>query len=53
MSPKEINEDLMLTLGKESPSYTVKDGLLNLRGTGRALEMMSGLRPPTMKLLKL
>jgi transposase len=55
MSPKEIHEDFMDTLGKESPSYsTVNNGLLNLRGAGRALEMMSGQkRPPTMKLQKL
>jgi hypothetical protein len=58
MSPKEINEDLIDTLGKESISYsTVKKGLLNLRGAGRALEMMSGVgcqkRPPTMKMPKL
>jgi hypothetical protein len=30
MSPKEIYEDFIDTLGKESPSYsTVKNGLLN------------------------
>jgi hypothetical protein len=51
ISPKEIHEDFMDTLGKESPSYsTMKNGLLNLRGTGRALEKMSDLggqkRPP-------
>jgi hypothetical protein len=45
----------MDTDGKESPSFsTVKKGLLNLRGAGRALEMKNGLsgqkRPPTMKL---
>jgi hypothetical protein len=44
MFPKGIHEDFMDTLGKESPSYsTVKNGLLNLRGAGRALVMMSGL----------
>jgi hypothetical protein len=43
MSPKEIHEDFMDTLGKEFPSYSiVKNGLLNLRGAGRALEVMSG-----------
>jgi hypothetical protein len=51
ISHKEIHENFMYTLGKESPSCsTVKNGLLNLRGAGRALEMMSGLggqkRPP-------
>jgi hypothetical protein len=44
MSPKEIHEDFMDTLGKASPSYsTVKNGLLNLRGAGRALRIMSSL----------
>jgi hypothetical protein len=43
---------------KESSSYrTEKNGLLNLIGAGRALEVMSGLggqkRPPTMILPKL
>ena len=34
MSPKEIHEDFMETLGKESPSYsTVKKWLLNLGGS--------------------
>jgi hypothetical protein len=51
-------EVFMNTLGKESPSYsTLKNGLLNLKGTERALEMMSSLggqkRPPTMNLPKL
>jgi hypothetical protein len=46
------------TLENESPSHnTMKKGLLNLRGAGRALEMMSGLggknRTPTIKLPKL
>jgi hypothetical protein len=54
MSPKEVHADFMDTLEKEPPSNsTLKNGLLNLRGGGRALEMMSGLggekRPPTMK----
>jgi hypothetical protein len=58
ISPKEIHEDFMDTLVKEPHSYsTVKNGLLNLRGAGKALEMMSGLgghkRPLTMKLSKL
>jgi hypothetical protein len=58
MSPKEIDEDFMDTLGKESPSYSTmtKYGLLHLGAAGRALEMMSGLggqkTPPTMKLPK-
>jgi hypothetical protein len=55
--PKEIHEDFMDTLGKESPSYCSVKRLAAERGTGRALEMMSGLgdqkRPPTMKLPKL
>jgi hypothetical protein len=56
---KEIHEDFFMdAFGKESPSYsTVKNGLLNLSGAGRALDMMSGLggrkRPLTMKLPKL
>jgi hypothetical protein len=59
MFPKEVHEDFMDTLGKESPSYSTVNinGLLNLRWTGRTLEMMSCLggqkRPPTMKLPKL
>jgi hypothetical protein len=44
MSPKEINEDFMDTLGKEFPFYsTVKNGLLDLREAGRVLEIMSRL----------
>jgi hypothetical protein len=55
MSPKEIHEDFMDTLGKEFPSYSnVKNRLLNLIGAEGELEMMSGMggqkRPPTMKL---
>jgi hypothetical protein len=41
MSPKEINENFMDTLGKESLSYsTVKKIVccMNLRGAGRALK---------------
>ena len=35
MPPKEIHEDFMETLGKESPSYcTVKNGQQGLRGKG-------------------
>jgi hypothetical protein len=42
MSHKEIHEDFMDTLGKESPSCSTvkKNRLLNLRGTGSASEMM-------------
>jgi hypothetical protein len=41
MSFKEIFEYFMDTLGKESLSYSaVKIELLNLRGVGRAMEMM-------------
>jgi hypothetical protein len=58
MSTKEIHEDFMDTLSKGSSSYsTVKNGLLNLKRAGRALEIMSGLggqkMPPTMKPPKL
>jgi hypothetical protein len=43
-SPKEIHEDFMDTVWKKSPIYsTVK----NLRGTGRALENMSGQKKAT------
>jgi hypothetical protein len=58
MFSKEIHKNFMDTLGKKSLSYsTVKNGLLNLRGAGSALQMMSGTgdqkRPPTMNLPKL
>jgi hypothetical protein len=59
MSPKDIQKDFMDTLGKESPSYSTEKKMdcFYFRGTGRALEMMSGLggqkSPPTMKLPKL
>jgi hypothetical protein len=49
----------MDTIGKEFPSYSTvkKNGLLNLKGAGRGLEMMCGLEgqkmPPTMKVSKL
>ena len=40
---KEIHEDFVETLGKESPSYsTVKKGQQSLRGGERALRMMDG-----------
>ena len=46
MSPKEIHEDFMETLGKESPSYsTVKKWAAEFRRGGRALKMMNGLAP--------
>ena len=49
MPPKEIHEDFMGTLGKESPSYsTVKNGQQSLRGRERALRMMDGLAAPKM-----
>jgi hypothetical protein len=52
MSPKEIHEDFIDTLGKVSPSYSTVNWLLNLRGAGRALEVMSGMggqkRQPTL-----
>jgi hypothetical protein len=42
--PKENHEVFMDTLGKKSPyCSTVKNGRLNLRGAGRALEMKSSL----------
>jgi transposase len=44
MSPKEIHKYFMDTLWTESPSYsTVKNGLLNLRGAGRKLQMLRTL----------
>ena len=49
MPPKEIHEDFMETLGKESPSYsTVKNGQQSLRGRERALRMMDSLAAPKM-----
>ena len=52
MPHKEIHEDFMETLGKESPSYrTVKNGQQSLRGGERALKMMDGLAAPKMSTL--
>ena len=49
MPSKEIREDFMETLGKESPSHsTVKNGQQSLRGGERALRMMDGLTAPKM-----
>ena len=54
MPPKEIHEDFMETLGKESPSYnkysTVqwKNGQQSLSRGERALRMMDGLATPKM-----
>ena len=49
MSSKEIHEDFMDALGKESPSYcTVKNGQQSLRGGERALRMVDGLAAPKM-----
>ena len=55
MTPNEVHEDFMKTLGNESPSYsTVKNGLQNLNVGERALRMMKGLAaqkiPPLMKM---
>ena len=56
MPPKEIHEDFMETLGKESPSYsTVKIWAAEFKsGRERALRMMDGLAalkmPPLMKM---
>jgi hypothetical protein len=58
MSPKEIHKTSWIHL-KSSPLTIAlrKNGLLNLRGTERAFDAMSGLggqkRPPTIKLPKL
>ena len=46
MPPKEIQEDCLETLGKESPYSTVKNGQQSLRGGERALRMMDGLTFP-------
>ena len=46
--PKEIHEDFMESLGKESPYSTVKKGQQSLRGGERALRMMDGLAAPKM-----
>ena len=45
MTPKEIHEDFIKTLGNESPSYsTVKKWAIEFkRGRERALSMMQGL----------
>ena len=49
MTPKEIHEDFMKTLGNESPFYyTVKNGLQNLSVGERALRMLVGLAAPKM-----
>ena len=49
MSPKEIHEDFMGTLGKESPSYcTVKTWAAKLRGGERVLRIMDGVAAPKM-----
>ena len=46
---KEIHEDFMENLWKESPYYsTVKNGQQSLRGGERALRMMDGLATPKM-----
>ena len=48
MPLKEIHEDFMETLGKESPSYSTvkKIGQQSLRVGERALRMMDGLAAP-------
>ena len=49
MPPKEIHEDFMETLGKESPSYsTVITGQQSLTWGERVLRMMDGLATPKM-----
>ena len=47
--PKEIHEDFMETLGKESLSYSaVKTWAAELKRGGGALKMMDGLAAPKM-----
>ena len=55
MSLKEIHEDFIQTLGKESPSYsTVKKLAAEFkRGRERAFRMMNGLAAPKMPLMKM
>ena len=50
MPPKEIHEDFMVTIGKESPSYsTVKKWAAEFkRGDESALRMVDGLAGPKM-----
>ena len=46
MPPKEIHEDFMETLGKESPDSTMKNG--QQRWGETAMRMMDGLAAPKM-----
>ena len=47
--PKEIHEDFLETLGKESPYSTVKkNGQQGFRGGERVMKMMDGLATPKM-----
>ena len=49
MHPKEIHEDFMETLGKESPSYsTEKMWAVEFKWGERVLRMMDGLAAPKM-----
>ena len=43
MPPKEIHEDFMETLGKETPYNKVKNWAAEFKGGDRALRMMDGL----------
>ena len=48
MPPKEIHEEFMETIGKESPTYSTVNGQQSLRGEKRALRMMGSLAAPKM-----
>ena len=48
MTPKEIHEDFMKTLGNESPYSTVRKWAAEFKRGERALMMIQGLAAPKM-----